>query len=250
MALADRIAALKGGLRISNRGNNQDFWGISWGRPTAFIVLALFADLRFVTPNLLTHVSNALFVAGSLLILPELGSHWILAAVLLNLSLSFDCADGQLARYRGGGSELGSFYDKVSDALALVLLFSVLGWTVTQETGELKFFLFAMLAASGQLVSGYAKWVCMTALHKRGHAPPAADDPVVPLWQYPLRIALKVFRFAEPDLLFWVGLGLLFERLDLALWLAFLTQPPVAAAAVIYRTLQVARSDARAKSQV
>ncbi len=249
MALAQRIEALKGGLRISNKGNNQDFWGISWGRPSAFVLLIVLADLRAITPNLLTHCSNALFLAGSLLILPSFGSHWLLAAILLNLSLSFDCADGQLARYRKAGSELGSYYDKVSDALSLVLLFSVLGWVVTEQSGELKYFLFATLAFSGQLVSGYAKWVCMTALHRRGHAPIIEEDPVIPLWQYPPRIALKVFRFAEPDLLFWVGLGLLFDKLDWVLWLAVLTQPPVALAALVYRTMQVAKSDTRFRSE-
>lgn len=249
MAIADRIRALRGGLRISNKGNNQDFWGISWGRPTAFLVLIALADIRFVTPNLLTHISNALFIAGALLILPELGSHWILAAVFLNLSLSFDCADGQLARYRKAGSELGSYYDKVSDAISLVLLFTVLGWVVTEQTGELKYMLFAIIAFSGQLVSGYAKWVCMTALHRRGHAPAVDEDPEIPLWQYPPRIALKVFRFAEPDLLFWVALGLITGKLDWVLWLAVLTQPPVALAALVYRTMQVARSDRRFREE-
>lgn len=248
MSFSNRIEALRGGLRISNRGNNQDFWGISWGRPTAFVLLVLVADLRFVTPNLLTHISNALFVAGSLLILPELGSHWILAALLINLSLSFDCADGQLARYRGGGSELGAFYDKVSDAIALVLLFSVLGWVVAMQTGELYYFLFATLAASSQLTTGYAKWVCMSTLHKRGHNEPVSDA-AIPLWQYPPRIVIKVLRFAEPDLFFWVALGLLFSRLDLVLWLAFLTQPVAAVAAVIYRALQVAQSDRRTRAE-
>lgn len=183
-------------------------------------MLILLADLRFITPNRLTHISNALFVAGSLLILPVFGSHWLVAALLLNLSLSFDCADGQLARYRKGGSELGSFYDKVSDVLSLVLLFTVLGWVVVAQSGELKYFLFAILAFSGQLVSGYAKWVCMTARVRRGHAPVIGDEPSIPLWQYPGRVLLKVFRFAEPDLLFWVALGLLFDKLDWVLWLA------------------------------
>lgn len=247
MGLSERAAALRGGLRIGTKGNNQDFWGITWGRPTAFLLLVLLGDLRFVTPNLITHISNAFFVAGSLLILPDFGAHYLLAAVCLNLSLSFDCADGQLARYRGGGSELGSFYDKVSDAFSLILLFSVVGWVVAKETGELYYFLFGTLAASSQLVSGYAKWVCMTALSKRGHVPAVPEDAPIPLWQYPLRIAIKVFRFAEPDLLFWTGLALLLDRLDLLLWLGVITQPPVAIAAVIFRTLQVADSDKRVR---
>ncbi len=245
-ALSHRIAALKGGLRISNTGNNQDFWGISWGRPTAFLLLLLVADLRVVTPNLITHISNALLIAGSLLILEHGYTSWVLAALFINLSLSFDCADGQLARYRkGSGSELGSFYDKVSDAVGMVLLFSSVGWAVAEQTGEMKYLLFGTLGAAGQITGGYAKWVCMSILHKRGHAPTVTDTNV-PLWQYPPRILLKVFRFAEPDLLFWIGLGLLCNHLDWTLWLMVLTQPPIAAISLAYYASQVAKSDARA----
>jgi phosphatidylglycerophosphate synthase len=249
VALQNRIDALKGGLKISNTGNNQDFWGISWGRPTAFLLLLLLADVKRITPNLITHISNAFLIAGSLLILPHSQTNYVLAAIFINLSLSFDCADGQLARYRkGSGSELGSFYDKVSDAVGMVLLFSIVGWVVAVQTGDMKFLLFGTLAAAGQITGGYAKWVCMTILHKRKHVETVTDIEV-PLWQYPHRILLKVFRFAEPDLLFWVGLGLLTGHLDWALWLIVLTQPPVAAASLIYYATQVAKSDARQKTE-
>lgn len=249
MSLQNRIDALKGGLKISNTGNNQDFWGISWGRPTAFLLLLLLADVRRITPNRITHISNGFLIAGSLLILPHAQTNWVLAAIFINLSLSFDCADGQLARYRkGSGSELGSFYDKVSDAVGMVLLFSIVGWVVAEQTGDMKFLLFGTLAAAGQITGGYAKWVCMTILHKRKHVEPVTDTEV-PLWQYPHRILLKVFRFAEPDLLFWVGLGLVTNHLDWSLWLIVLTQPPVAAISLAYYASQVAKSDTRQKAE-
>ena len=249
MSLQTRIDALKGGLRITNTGNNQDFWGITWGRPTAFVLLLLLADIRRVTPNLITHVSNAFLIVGALLILPHSQTNWPLAALLINLSLSFDCADGQLARYRkGAGSELGSFYDKVSDAVGMVLLFSIVGWAVAQQTGDMKYLLFGTLGAAGQITGGYAKWVCMTILHKRKHVPTVTDTDI-PLWQYPPRILLKVLRFAEPDLLFWLGLGLLTGHLDWALWLVVITQPPVALVSLAHYATLVARSDARQRSE-
>ena len=248
MSLQDRIAALKGGLRISNTGNNQDFWGITWGRPTAFLILLALADIRRITPNLITHISNAFLIGGALLILDHGQTNWVLAAIFINLSLSFDCADGQLARYRkGSGSELGSFYDKVSDAVGMVLLFSIVGWVVAEQTGEMKYLLFGTLGAASQITGGYAKWVCMTILHKRKHVEPTTDTDI-PLWQYPFRVFLKIGRFAEPDLLFWVGLGLLTNHLDWTLWLMVITQPPVAFASLGYYTSLVAKSDARARA--
>ncbi len=188
-------------------------------------------------------------ILGALLILDHDYTNWVAAAICINVSLSFDCADGQLARYRkGSGSELGSFYDKVSDALGMILLFSIAGWACAVQTGEMMYLLFGTLAAAGQITSGYAKWVCMTILHKRGHIEPVTDTEV-PLWQYPFRIILKVFRFAEPDLLFWLGLGLLTNHLDWALWLFVLSQPLIAMVAVVYYAGRVAQSDTRHRAE-
>jgi phosphatidylglycerophosphate synthase len=247
MPLRERVAGFKPGLVIGDHTNNQDFWGISFGRPTAFLLLLLVGDLRWVTPNRITHLSNLLLVAGCAAMLQVTRGWFVVAAVLLNLSLTFDCADGQLARYRRSGSELGSYYDKASDALGMVILFAVAGWVAHQRHGDPALIVLALFAVGGHLTSGYVKWLARAAQGRGGKAPAPATPPAVPipLYQYPPRVLLKVFRFAEPDLLFWLSLGLLLDRLDLAVWLAGITQLAMGVGASFVRGIEVARLDRR-----
>lgn len=243
MSVRDRVAGFRSGLVIGDHTNNQDFWGILFGRPTAFVLLVLVGDWRIATPNRITHASNLLLIAGciALFMHRELSMLW--AAILINLSLTFDCADGQLARYRRSGSPLGSYYDKASDAVGLVLLFSAVGWVAFERHGDPLMLLLAVITTGGVLTQGYAKWLAQTTLLQSGQPPakPAPPTKPIPLAQYPLRIFIKLFRFAEPDMLMWIGIGLILDRLDLTLWLMAISQAIIALVAVSYRARQIAR---------
>jgi phosphatidylglycerophosphate synthase len=81
----------------------------------AHLVLSVVADWRFITPNRLTVLSFALTIATGFLIGVSEPRSLILAAFILQIAYIIDCMDGQLARYRGVSSELGSLLDKWSD---------------------------------------------------------------------------------------------------------------------------------------
>ena len=82
-------------------------------RPLAKIIAAVLAPTP-VTPNQVTLVSGACGVTAGVLL--ALGATWPVALALLGF-LVFDCADGQLARRRGGGSIYGRAFDGVGDYL-------------------------------------------------------------------------------------------------------------------------------------
>jgi phosphatidylglycerophosphate synthase len=81
----------------------------------AQLILSMVADWRFVTPNRLTILSFGLTVLTGMLILASDKTDLIVAAVVLQIAYIIDCMDGQLARYRGVSSALGSLLDKWSD---------------------------------------------------------------------------------------------------------------------------------------
>lgn len=60
-----------------------------------------------------------------------------LAGFFLFASVILDCADGQLARARGGGSRVGRILDGVVDALVLLPAYVILGFGIKQEFGNL-----------------------------------------------------------------------------------------------------------------
>ncbi len=77
--------------------------------------LARFAAVRGWTPNAVTLVSFALGAAAAACF--GVGTRWasVAGALVLQLSFTADCVDGQLARYTGSFSSLGAWLDSVLD---------------------------------------------------------------------------------------------------------------------------------------
>ena len=82
---------------------------------------------KFLTPNLYTTISFLLIMAACVLF-AGFRDYWymIIGAVLINLGLAFDCADGQLARLSNQKSKFGHWYDyhsdKIKDGMILIAL--------------------------------------------------------------------------------------------------------------------------------
>ncbi|HNZ03883.1 MAG TPA: CDP-alcohol phosphatidyltransferase family protein [Myxococcota bacterium] len=241
MGFAERYRGLRPGLAMGTDANNLDFWGIVYGRPTAFLLLLLVGDIRWLTPNILTHMSNLFLVAGSLAILLDSMPAFIAAAIMLNISLTFDCADGQMARYRKNGSTLGSYYDKASDYFGMMLMYCTMSWVVFQRTEHAWYFLLAICALGCNMMTGYTKWLVVAHGHKP--QPASASMPVKGL-KLVGRVALKIFEFREPDIFLWFAIALLIDRPELALILMGISQPIAGIAATIYRGWLMSRPPA------
>lgn len=115
-----------------------------------------------VTANQVTLVAAILGALSGVLIARGSAASLGWAAVCLLASMVLDCADGQLARARGGGTRLGRILDGASDYTNAVAL----------HVG-----MWAYLAAEGvlfrsRLVDGYGlfAWVCLAGFSMALHA--------------------------------------------------------------------------------
>jgi len=227
-------------LRRVRNWQSSEFYAALVVRPIAIVVMLLIADWRWVTPNRLTLAATLCKVAAVWGILDH---HWIAAAVLLQLGLLFDHLDGTIARYRGTGSSFGSFFDKVSDLYTWLAITTAIGWVVYQETGRADLLLLASLSALGQYATGYMKWLTVTEelrlKWRRAKADPAAaveretrpPPPSFPPertgadWaRFILSRLSRVVLFEEVDLFLWVGLALIFDRLEWVIWALAVSQ--------------------------
>jgi len=235
-----RAEALWPGLAIGAQTNNQDFWGICFGRPSAFLFLVVFGGISWITPNLLTVLSFGLVLGTSALIVWGDPSLWILAAVLLQLNLTLDCADGQLARYRKTSSALGSYLDKITDFLGFLILFAALAEVSIHRTGDLWYMHLAFLGVFAPVMVGYVKWLVVADALKKGQSEldAAPPGPARITWW---RVALKIFEFREPDIYLWVGVALCLGHPEWALWVIGISQPLVLIVALVYRGRQLTR---------
>lgn len=93
-------------------------------RPAAHVVVLVLAPLRVPPPVVVLAAAASGFAAAV-----ELGrSHFVLAAVLLQLKTVLDNADGQLARLTGRVSSFGRYLDSECDILVNAALFAATGY--------------------------------------------------------------------------------------------------------------------------
>src|SRR5690554_566469 len=104
--------------RIRKHAKQMDFWTVSFCHFFSLRLVAVIEKTRF-TPDMLTWSSFFLCLSGAVLLFIYPGNYgWQLAAGLLfQTSYIFDCADGQLARYKKQFSENGWRVDLYSDRI-------------------------------------------------------------------------------------------------------------------------------------
>jgi phosphatidylglycerophosphate synthase len=102
-------------------------WNRFVARPLAAVLLIPLAKSR-ITPNQITFLSLATFVAAMVLLALDRGHLGLVAAALvLELSYVLDCTDGQLARLKHQASPVGAHLDFLMDELKAFLLVAATG---------------------------------------------------------------------------------------------------------------------------
>lgn len=109
-------------IYFETRKKHDQLWNTYVMRPIAAGVVAAVAPTR-VTPNQLTLLGLAVFIAGAALLagLPTYGGG-LGAVAVLELSYLFDCADGMLARHKKLASREGHLFDFFTDEMKALLL--------------------------------------------------------------------------------------------------------------------------------
>jgi hypothetical protein len=113
-------------IYLATRKRHDQIFNVYVMRPIAAGAVAVLARTS-VTPNQLTLVSLAIFVAASSLLvaLPD-HAGGVVAVLVLELSYLFDCADGMLARHKSLASREGHLFDFFTDELKATMLTAAL----------------------------------------------------------------------------------------------------------------------------
>ncbi|PKN46841.1 MAG: hypothetical protein CVU59_04855, partial [Deltaproteobacteria bacterium HGW-Deltaproteobacteria-17] len=223
-----------------------------WEFTSNFISRPLAAALLYpvrgtASPNVVTLLSLFAGLAGAALL-------WLPGALagalgLLFLAMVLDDGDGQLARYQGRSSRLGSFLDKSVDVVRFGLLFPILSWLAVEQSGAWIHGMAGPLAAFGLMIQGYSKWLAAAMLPAAAETPaadaaPAQDRPTGRPWISGTAVAL-LWPFHECDLTVWiVALGATRQWVALV-WILAVSQLVAGAAALSSRLIQVWRAEPR-----
>jgi phosphatidylglycerophosphate synthase len=117
------------------RKKHDQLFNVYVMRPIAALVVAVLSPTR-VTPNQVTLLNLAVFVAAAILLL-SLPS-WrggLVAIAVLEMSYCLDCVDGMLARFKGAASKTGHLFDFFTDEVKAVLLVAALSIRMWQSGG-------------------------------------------------------------------------------------------------------------------
>lgn len=205
-------------------------------RPLAILILYPIADLKFLTPNLMTTIGNLCKLAGAWLILVREPGDVLFAFVMLQVGVLFDHLDGTLARYQRRASALGSFYDKVSDLITWSAIVLAIAWVATKQTDSYWPLMLAAISTNAQSALGYIKWLArsegerldwfkaksdpeIVAGKTRVSAPSLPPSRTPAQWlRWFGRIMLNIVAFQDMDMFLWVGILLLVDQYVWALW--------------------------------
>ena len=207
-------------LRLLRNKRYEDWWHIVFGGPLGVFIAALVADVRWITPNLVTVVGFIMRLAGAAMIVIREPWADLTAMGLLELSLVLDITDGSLARYRKQPSALGAFLDKITDGISLATLGFFLGYRAWLEGHGAFHLLAGAFLGCAYLLRCYMYWV--VAYLERDYAAPPTVGPASVLafgelsfgarLRYYLGSSWRIVLVGEGDIYFWVGLGLILGR--------------------------------------
>jgi phosphatidylglycerophosphate synthase len=257
--MRDQLATTR--LRRIRNWQSSEFYARLVMRPLTILILLLIGDWRWLTPNRVTSLANAAKLLGAALLVIDHHDHGVAAAIWIQVGLLLDHLDGTLARYRGTTTTFGAFYDKVSDAVTWLAITGAVGWAAYRDSGDARLPLAAVASAYALLVLGYMKWIVVAEqkkldwLESRIAPRPVIQAPEGP----PSRTArqwvrwfgsslLRIVLFEEVDLFFWIGLGIVADRLDLLCWLLVVSQGVQLVIMMIKRALQARALDSAART--
>jgi phosphatidylglycerophosphate synthase len=204
--LAGRARWQRLGEGLAN-ARDSAFWGLVVARPLARVLLQLVAECRFLTPNRITVASIAVCTAAAFAIVED---HIAIAIVLVGIRSVLDSLDGQLARYRACGTNLGSYVDKVSDLYCWAALFAALGVRAYAAHSTTSMLLLPCLSAIALALLGFSLWF-VRALSTTPVAPGAPSQLGARAW---LASWWRIVLFEEPDFYLWIALALATARFD------------------------------------
>lgn len=102
--------------------DKQDLWVFFVVRPISFVITWVIMKLK-ITANQATGISILVSIVGFLLLITKNTHQTIIALVILNFWIIFDCVDGNIARTTKKSSIFGEFFDGFSGYIFTVLLY-------------------------------------------------------------------------------------------------------------------------------
>ncbi len=143
----------------ATKTKEDEWWSSFVTSPLAIFVNYFVVDYRWLTPNLITTFSFIIALIATIFIIIGGTTNFILAAIFIQISHILDCMDGQMARYRGTSSQLGNYFDKLTDHIKVIIWFGAMGYVAYYQTKDILPVFLAFAGVSFYSLRSYLKYV-------------------------------------------------------------------------------------------
>jgi CDP-alcohol phosphatidyltransferase len=156
-----------------------DIWTNYLYYPFSLRLVYIIRNTR-ITPNALTLTALCLVLIGCAFYATGARAETVLGLILIQISYVFDCADGQLARYRKQYSPIGGWLDQTADRIKEFVLYFSLAYGYTRfHPGNTRIWMWAMTALFVLYLLEYFEQIDM--IRVKGIAPKLLTANGVPL---------------------------------------------------------------------
>lgn len=219
---------------------DDEYWSSFVTSPLAVALNYLVVDFQWLTPNRITLLSFLVALVSCGFILANSPANFVIAALLINLSHVLDCMDGQMARYRESTSLAGSYYDRFTDQLQVIIWFGAVGYTAHVQSQSVIPLLLVFVGVAFYSLRGYVKYVGLHTFMQRDPAyldqlaaKHCAAQPAIEaglgfgpranlVWF--LAQQKKILDFNEGVFIFMLSIALIFNVLTPMLWVFAISQ--------------------------
>ena len=207
----------------------KDWWSATFGDPVSWIVLAIIADWKIITPNLLTFLTFISKIIASIFIAFGDRSMTIYGALLLQLGVLFDHMDGNLARYRNDITLKGGFLDRILDGTSILIIFCALSWHLHVNGEPSYYLLIGPVVASFYLIICYMYWsYAYYEIKNFGNSKivhpgtKSLKNNNISTFDYIKSGQKKIFNFNHIDYYFWISFSIILGFTKWMLWVFFI----------------------------
>ena len=220
----------------ATKNKNDEWWSSFVTAPLAIAANYVVVDFKWLTPNLITLLSFTTALVASVFILIGGQVEFFIAAVLIHVSHIMDCMDGQMARYRGVSSPAGSFLDKLTDQIQVVLWFGAIGYAAHDQSRSAVPIFLAFAGVAFYFLRGYTKYVViyMEMCRDKNYLQNSSETPGKSVAGLGFGLAAnlrwfgseqkKILQFDEGVFIFMLSIALIFNVLTPMLWIFAISQ--------------------------
>ncbi len=221
----------------ATKTKDDEWWSSFVTAPLAIAANYIAVERAWITPNRITLASFLVAVLAAICIVIGGQANYIIAAVLIHLSHVLDCMDGQMARYRQVSSAIGSYFDRLTDQVQVILWFGAIGYAAYAQTLRVEPLILAFIGVAFYGLRGYVKYVAIEIEMTRDSSyqtkmAQLKETPAVAglgfgfranaLWLF--REQSKILGFDEGVFIFMLSAALVLNALTPMLWIFAVSQ--------------------------